>query len=69
MANKSNVADILKQPFSNRNFETTLNMVSDSKPRPSLDNLLCKHKDKKANYTKHISISLYERTEYLKGCE
>ena len=63
MANESNVADILKQPFSNRNFETRLNMVGDSIPRSSLDNLLSKHKDKKANNTNHFSISQYERTE------
>lgn len=67
MANS--VDDILKKPFSSRNYESKLKIVSDGKPRPALDNLVCKHKDKKSEYTRHFSTSHYEKVEWLTGCQ
>ena len=54
MAKENCVDDIFKRPFSNRSFEDKLKVVSGSKPRPTLDNLVSKHKVKKVNI---LSIS------------
>ena len=67
MANS--VDDILKNPFSSRNYETKLKIVSDGKPKPALDNLVCKHKGKKSEYTRYFSTSQYEKVEWLSGCQ
>ena len=69
MAKENCVDDIFKRPFSNRNFEDKVKVVSGSMPRPTLDNLVSKHKDKKSEYTRHFSISHYEKIEWLTGCE
>ena len=69
MANENSVDGILRIPFSNRNFETKLKIVSEGKPRFALENLVSKHKDKKAEYTRHFSESHYEKIKWLTGCE
>ena len=69
MANENSVDGILRIPFSNRNFETKLKIVSDGKSRPTLENLVSKHKDKKTEYTRHLSVSHHEKIEWLTGCD
>lgn len=65
----NSVDDIMKRPFSTRNYETKFKIVSDGKPKPPLDNLVSKHRDKKTEYTRHFSTSQYEKVEWLTGCQ
>ena len=44
MANENNVADVLKLPFSTRNFAAKIKIVNDGKPKPTLDSLVNKQR-------------------------
>ena len=65
----ANVDELLKIPFSGRLYADTLNIVKGEKPKPVLNDLNSKHKDKKREYTRHFSASQYANTEWLTGCD
>lgn len=67
---KTAIEELFERPFSARSFEEKREIIG-KRPCPQLPNLVMKHSVKKTNckdYTRHFSVTQYEKTIWLAGC-
>jgi hypothetical protein len=69
MTENIHIKEILANPFSLRLLRDKLKIVNKVRPIPPISNLITHHIIKTEQYTRHFSISQYQKFDWLIGCE